>query len=572
MNGISDLFWEMNNSQISVKINRLASMMSLLEENPFKIRSFEKAARIVRDHDEDMGVLVDEDRLKDVPGIGPKLAYVIMYFAKAGTVGMEKELEAQLPEGLTDLLDLPGLGMKKVQLLWKKFDITSVEALKLACEADALTAMKGFGPKLQMKLLDAIAFQAKHARDFYLDTALSVAQTWIEKLTALQSISRIEPTGTLRRGDKLIQSVELLVLANSSELINELNDKLDCSVSDSHPLIIKDISGMPVHLWVSARESFNAQQLIRTGGEVYAQQLQKKYGTEAEASIQTLTQAGDASLSTEQTLCKSIGIQWIEPELRDVYATFPEDLELVAQGDIKGVFHAHSTWSDGRNSLEEMAEAARIIGYQYLGISEHSQAAYYANGLKPDRVKAQWDLIDQLNDAFTDFHIFKGIEADILSDGSLDYDEELLSGFDFVIASIHSHFQLDPVKQTERIVRAMQSPFTTMLGHPTGRMLMARPGYNPDMPTIIDVAAENDKLIEINTTPKRLDLDWQHLKYAREKGVKISINPDAHSLKGLDSIALGVRMARKGGFTSGEVINAKGVDEMKKYLQTRRAS
>ncbi len=545
-------------------------MMSLLEENPFKIRSFEKAARIVRDHEEDMGVLVDEDRLKDVPGIGPKLAYVIMYFAKAGTVGLEKELEAQLPEGLADLLDLPGLGMKKVQLLWKKFDITNTEALKRACETNALTSMKGFGQKLQLKLLDAIDFQAKHARNFYLDIALSVAQKWIEKLSPLQSVSRIELTGMLRRGDKLIQSVELLIEAKSSDLLSELNDKFDCGLPDSHPLIIKDISGMPVHLWVSAPESFSAQQLIRTGGEVYAHQLQSMYGAEPEAAIRAIAQTGNTSLSTEEALCKSIGIQWIEPELRDVYARFPKDIELVKKGDIKGTFHAHSTWSDGRNSLEEMAEAARNIGYQYLGISEHSQAAYYANGLKPDRVKAQWDLIDQLNDSYSDFHIFKGIEADILSDGSLDYDEELLSGFDFVIASIHSHFQLDPVKQTDRIVRAMQSPFTTMLGHPTGRMLMARPGYNPDLPTIIDVAAENDKLIEINTTPKRLDLDWRYLKYAREKGVKISLNPDAHSTSGLGSIPLGVRMARKGGFTPSEVINTMGMDEMKNYLQTRR--
>ncbi|MBT4034114.1 MAG: hypothetical protein HOB84_03435 [Candidatus Marinimicrobia bacterium] len=561
----------MNNSQISIRINRLASMMSLLEENPFKIRSFEKAARIVRDHEEDMGALVDDDRLKDVPGIGPKLAYVIMYFAKAGTVSLEKELEAQLPEGLTDLLDLPGLGMKKVQLLWKKFDITSIEVLKQACEADALTTMKGFGLRLQVKLLAAIAFQAEHARDFYLDTALSVAQSWIEKLAPLQSISRIEPTGMLRRGDKLIQSVELLIEANSSELISELNDKLECGLSDSTPLIIKDVSGLPVQLWVSTKESFTAQQLIRTGGEVYAEQLQSMYGTEAETAIQSLAQAGNASLLTEEALCNSIGIQWIEPELRDIYSHFPEEVELVETAEIKGAFHAHSTWSDGRNSLEELAEAARKIGYQYLGISEHSQAAYYANGLKPDRVKAQWDLIDQLNGSYSDFHIFKGIEADILSDGSLDYDEELLAGFDFVIASIHSHFQLDSVKQTDRIVRAMQSPFTTILGHPTGRMLMARPGYNPDMPTIIDVAAENDKLIEINTTPKRLDLDWRYLKYAKEKGVKISINPDAHSISGLDSIPLGVRMARKGGFTANEVFNAMNMDEMKKYLLTRRA-
>ncbi len=562
----------MNNSQISIRINRLAAMMSLLEENPFKTRSFERAARIVRDHEEDMGILVDEDRLKDVPGIGPKLAYVIMYYAKAGTAGLEKELEAQLPRGLADLLDLPGLGMKKVQLLWKKYDVTSIEALKQACDKDALSGMKGFGPKLQARLLKAIAFQKKHARDFYLDSALSVAQNWVDQLSPHKSISRIELTGRIRRGDKLIQAVELLIEADSSELLADLNENIDCTVSESGSIMVKDISGLEVHFWLSTKEAFSAQQLIRTGGEAYSEQLNAMYGDDPEAAIQTLSQVGGSTILSEKALCESVNIQWIEPELRDTYATFPEDVRLVEQGDIKGVFHAHSTWSDGRNSLEELAEAVRINGYQYLGISEHSQAAYYANGLKPERVKAQWELIDQLNDTYSDFHIFKGIEADILSDGSIDYDEELLSGFDFVIASIHSHFQLDPNKQTERIVRALQSPYTTMLGHPTGRMLMARPGYNPDLPTIINAAAENNKLIEINTTPKRLDLDWRYLKYAREQGVSISINPDAHSISGLKSIPLGVRMARKGGYSSGGVINTMDVADMKTYLQTRKVS
>ena len=543
-------------------------MMTLLEENPFKIRSFENAARIVRDHNEDMGVLVDEDRLKDVPGVGKTLAYVIMYYAKAGTVGLEQELKAQLPEGLFDLLDLPGLGMKKVQLLWQDYEITNLEALKKACEANALADMKGFGAKLQVKLLDAISFQEKHARDFYLDTALFVAQEWMDRLKPLKGITRIELTGKLRRGDKLIQSCEFLIEADASELIAELNDQFDCGLSDSEPLIVKDKSGLPIHFWVCKPEAFAAEQLIRTGGEVYSEKLLDRFGSDAESAIKSLARVQGSP--SEKELCKSIDIQWIEPELRDVYNQYPEDFELIAQEHIKGAFHAHSTWSDGRNSLEEMAQASRDLGYQYLGISEHSQAAYYANGLKPDRVKAQWDRIDELNDQSKDFHIFKGIEADILSDGSLDYDEELLAGFDFVIASIHSHFHLDPVKQTDRIVRALQSPFTTILGHPTGRMLMARPGYKPDLTTLIDVAAENDKLIEINTTPKRLDLDWTYLEYAKGKGLKISIDPDAHSIRGLQTIHLGVRMARKGGFTSSEVLNTLDVVEMKKYLQDRR--
>ena len=543
-------------------------MMSLLDENPFKIRTFEKAVRIVREHEEDMGVLVDEDRLKDVPGVGPTLAYVIMNYAKAGTVGLEQELESQLPEGLSDLLDLPGLGMKKVKQLWAEHDIVNIESLKQACEADTLAQMKGFGPKLQVKLLDAIAFRSKHTRDFYLDVALSAARRWMGNMDRLSCVGHIELTGKIRRGDKLIQSVEFIVEADQAQLISELHNQYDCELTVSTPLIFTDKSGIPIQLWICSSESFAAEQLIRTGGEVYLENISNQYGNDTESTIQAL--AGQKNASTEKVLCESIGIQWIEPELRDVYASFSEEIKLIEESDIKGTFHAHSTWSDGRNSLEELAAAARNLGYQYLGISEHSQAAYYANGLKPDKVKSQWELIDQLNDANSDFHIFKGIEADILKDGSLDYDEELLAGFDFVIASIHSHFHLDPVKQTDRIVRALQSPFTTILGHPTGRMLMARPGYNPDLPTIIDVAAENDKLIEINTTPKRLDLDWRYLKYAKERGVKISINPDAHSVTGLKTVPLGVRTARKGGLTAAEVLNTIGMNEMKKYLQMRR--
>ncbi len=561
----------MINSQISTRIKRLASLMSLLEEDSLKIQSFEKAARIVRDHEEDMGVLVDEDRLKDVPGIGPKLAYIILYYAKAGTVGLEQELEARLPEGLPELLALPGLGIKKVQLLWKKYDIADLETLKKSCEEDKLATMKEFGSKLQIKLLEAIAFQAKHTRDFYLDSALAAARNWTDKLQALKCVNRVELTGKLRRGAELIQSVEFLVEADSSELVAELNAQFSCDLSISTPLIFKDISGIPVQVWVSQPETFAAQQLIRTGGEVFSEKLHDLYGADPESAIEALVKIQSGATPTEKTLSESIGIQWIEPELRDTYTNFPKDLKLINQGEIKGAFHAHSTWSDGRNTLEELAEAARKLGYEYLGISEHSQAAYYANGLKPDRVKAQWEFIDQLNAEYSDFHIFKGIEADILKDGSLDYNEELLARFDFVIASIHSHFHLDSVQQTDRIVRALQSPFTTILGHPTGRMLMARPGYHPDLTTIIDAAAENDKLIEINTTPRRLDLDWRHLKYARQKGVKISIDPDAHNIKGLETIPLGVRMARKGGFSSSEILNTMGVGEMTNYLQTRRA-
>jgi DNA polymerase (family 10) len=302
--------------------------------------------------------------------------------------------------------------------------------------------------------------------------------------------------------------------------------------------------------------------LIHTGGEVYLPLVKKAIERK---HLYTPSETNEAEL------CQELGLTWVEPEMRDLFTSPPiESDTLITANDIRGVFHAHSTWSDGSHSLEEMAGAVADAGYQYFGISEHSQAAYYANGLQPERVKAQWARIDELNEKYPGLHLFKGIEADILKDGRLDYDEDLLAGFDFVIASIHSHFHLDSRTQTERLIRALQSPFTTMLGHPTGRMLLAREGYAPDMTAVIDAAAEYGKIIEINTTPKRLDLDWRHLPYAKEQGVRISINPDAHRMTAIQTIPLGVMIARKAGLTTRDVINTRGVDDVKTCFEETR--
>ncbi len=559
----------MNNSQISEKIKLLSSMMNLLEENPFKIRAFDKASRIIENHPEEMGVLIDEDRLKDVPGIGDGLAHIILYYAKSGMTSLEKELTEKLPHGLPELLTLPGLGVKKVRQLWQENGINNLDELKLAAEQNLLAELKGFGPKIQLKLIDAIAFREQHSRHFHLDIALKVADEWQAIIESFTSIQRIELTGQLRRGNELLESVDFIVQADLPSLIKEL-ESTNCNLlSDSDPIILHDKSGMSVHLNICSSENFFSNQLLLTGGDIYQKDIKRILKTGGMSTVQNFVDDKAIKPASEEALCHALGLKWIEPELRDHFGADSNGFELITTPDIKGIFHAHSTWSDGVNSLQEMALATRDLGYQYLGISDHSQAAYYANGLQPERVRAQWDAIDELNDKLSDFHVFKGIEADILKNGDLDYDEELLQGFDFVIASIHSHFHMDSVKQTDRIIRALQSPLTTMLGHPTGRMLMAREGYNPDMPAIISVAAEYDKIIEINTTPKRLDLDWRHLKFAREKGVKISINPDAHRMASLATIPLGVKMARKGGISPSDVINSLNVDEMETYLRSR---
>ncbi|MEA3287115.1 MAG: PHP domain-containing protein [Candidatus Marinimicrobia bacterium] len=557
----------MNNSQISARIKRLSAMMTLLDDNPHKIRAFEKAARIISEHPEEMGVLIDEDRLKAVSGIGDTLAHIILYYAKSGGPGFEKELEDRLPTGLPVLLDLKGLSLKKVQTLWLDHEISNITLLEEACRSNTLAGWSGFGSKLEQLLLKSIAFKARHVSDFHLDLALKVSQLWHQKLASLPSVKRVELTGRLRRRDDLIRSVDFIVEADLAVLKNDLIQFQNFDFTHIEPISLKDDTGLPIQLWISSSSDFQLRQLVLTGGSAYLEKINSALRVKGLTHDQGSRADLDATGLTEATLCEVLHIQWIEPELRDNFDSFPPDRTLIQVQDIKGVIHAHSTWSDGKNSLEQMVRAARDLGYQYLGISDHSQAAYYANGLKPDRVKKQWDHIDKLNDQYPDIHIFKGIEADILSDGRLDYDEELLAGFDLVIASIHSHFHLDRDKQTNRIIRALQSPFTTILGHPTGRMLLSREGYDPDLPSIIEAAAEYDKIIEINTTPKRLDLDWRYAALAREKGVKFSINPDAHSSKGLETIPLGVSMARKGGLGPEDIINTLSTSELTNYLR-----
>ena len=560
----------MNNTQISQKIKRIAEMMTLTNASPYKINSYQKAARIVNSHPEEMGVLIDEDRLKDVPGIGDSIGRVILYLAKSGGSSVERELQQQLPEGLVDLLDLPGLGLIKVEELWRQHDIDNLDKLEQACRNGRLESLKGFGPKLQVKLLKAIEFQAENGKQYHLNIALKVANDWLVRLSQSPVVNRIEISGQLRRTNELILGVDLLIVADLPALIDSLGQEKSFTQEAEDHLSFEDECGLTIHLWCTDDDHFSEKQLILTGGPAYLVHLDGILEQQGMCIEDESIEGLITSAKTEVELCQQLGLQWIEPELRDQNHEFPTNRTLISPDDIKGIFHAHSTWSDGIHSLEEMVESARSMGYTYLGISEHSQAAYYANGLEPDRVRAQWELIDKMNDSLTDFKIFKGIEADILKDGNLDYDESLLEGFDFVIASIHSHFHLDPVKQTDRIIRALQSPFTTMLGHPTGRMLLAREGYAPDIPAVIQTAVAFDKIIEINTTPKRLDLDWRYLKMARELGVKISINPDAHRATSFDTIPLGVMMARKGGLSTTDVVNTMNTIEIETYLHNRR--
>jgi len=446
----------------------------------------------------------------------------------------------------------------------------ALDGLQQACTSHRLSRWPGFGSRLEQQLIPQIKFKLQHARDFLFQTAGDIADLWQQKLLQLPSVVRVELTGQIRRGNELIQAIDLLLQGDPELLKDELLHILGLAVENSDPILIRDPSGIPVKLWLTTAADYPRRQLLLTGGQVFQKQLsqlRQEKGLESELRFSEPELGGQPD---EQTLCTQLGIQWIAPELRDTQINFPADRTLIEMQDIKGMLHVHSTWSDGRNSLEEMVRATIKLGYTYLGISDHSQAAYYAHGLKPERVKVQWERIEALNQYYQPFHIFKGIEADILKNGSLDYDEELLAGFDFVIASIHSHFNLSPRQQTDRLVRALQSPFTTILGHPTGRMLLARSGYHPDHEVLLSAAAEYGKIIELNCSPKRLDLDWRYLASARELGIPIAIDPDAHGVDGLETIPQGVTMARKGGLSAADVLNTLDLNSIQAYFQTRK--
>ncbi len=442
--------------------------------------------------------------------------------------------------------------------------------------------MKGFGEKSQANVLKGIEFLKQRQGLHLYPFAADKAKAFLEAIKALNGIKQAEIAGSLRRRHEIIRDLHLVASCDTDQrrtLMSEiavLPMIAEVISKGEHKALFKLKSGLTAELQLCEQEVFPYRLLDLTSSREHLTALSahaKAQGLELTDS--GLFKAGERIVCQDEAeIYKAMGLNKIAPELREnlgeIEAAAQGPLpELVSTSDLKGIFHAHTLWSDGDCSLEEMANRCRELGYHYLGISEHSQAAVYAHGLEVDRVKAQWQEIDELNQKMTDFRIFKGIEVDILGDGSLDYDDELLAGFDFVIASVHSRFKMEREEMTERILKAARHPSVTMLGHLTGRLLLAREGYPLDVEAIIDACVEHDTIIELNAHPSRLDLDWRYGPYARKKGLKISINPDAHSTQGLDVVDYGVAAARKGGFSPEQVINTQTLEAVSEWLAQR---
>jgi DNA polymerase (family 10) len=583
----------MNKTEIAEIFEEIGALLELKGDNPFRVRAYYNAARMVDGLPEDLGTLIKEGRLTDIKGIGKDLAAKIAELYTTNKLGFYEGLKSSMPQGLLEMLKIPGFGPKRAKILYDKLKIDSIEKLEAACKAGKIAALDGFGEKSQQKILEGIALVRQFSGRHLYDKASAAAKPILEALRSHEGVIRCSIGGSLRRCRETIGDIDFLVSAKPKDAEG----------------IIEDFSGIPGIISVSAKGETKSSVVLRGGiqadlrvvtDDQYAFALNyftgnKEHNISLRARALKLknlslneygfSPAGEKEKSakelgssikckTEEDFYKALGLDYIQPELREDMGeieaaengTLPKLIEL---SNLRGAFHCHSIWSDGIETVEAMAQAALDLGLEYLGIADHSKSEHQANGLDEKRVHLQAAEIKKLNVKFAKegFRIFFGTECDILSDGSLDFDDKTLALFDYVVASVHQGFTMDAEKMTKRICKALAHPLVTMLGHPTGRLLLEREGYAVNMPQVITTAAKYNKIIEINAHPYRLDMDWRLWKHAKELGVKCAINPDAHNIPDLQFIAVGVGIARKGWLTKSDVINCLPLKDIEKALR-----
>ncbi len=570
----------MDKRQVSRILEEIGLLLELKGESPFRSNAYYNAARTINALSGDLADLVASGRIRDVKGIGQALAEKLAELVGTGHLRYYEELKQSIPQGLVEMAGIPGLGPKKIALVWDQLGITTVGELEYACIENRLAGLPGFGPKTQDKTRQGI-LQLRRRRGYHLYAhVIEEADLILAALRQAAEPGQAELVGDLRRRMEIVHSIEVLVGAGQPEAalgrLRQVEGLKEVGLVADR-ITARSPSGLPVS--VRLMKVLTGQALLAaTGNDEHLAALA------ARAACRNIPWhvggnggGSPSEVESEEALYARVGLPFIEPELREgrdeiEAAEAGRAKALVQAGQIQGIFHNHTVYSDGSAGLEEMTEAARALGYRYIGISDHSQSAFYANGLKEDRIREQHAAIDALRKRISGITIFKGIEADILADGSMDYPDEVLARFDFVIGSVHSRFNLSEEEQTARVMKALANPHVTMLGHPTGRLLLSREGYRIDMKRVIDAAKEYGKVIEVNANPHRLDLDWRLCRYAKAKGVKVSINPDAHATDGLEDVPFGVNVARKGGLEPSDVVNTLGPDEILQALATTHRS
>jgi DNA polymerase (family 10) len=606
----------MDKAAIATALQEISTLLELKDENVFKIRAYANAARSIEAWGGSMSDLEDEEALAKIPGIGKAIAAKIRELVTTGSLEYLKELRGEFPAAILELFSIPGLGAKKVKALHEQLKIGSIEELRAACESGRVAELPGFGATTQTKISEAISRRAQHAGTFQLGQITPEAESLLADFRKHPDAIRVDVAGSYRRHKEVVRDLDFIVATKSPAELTKvlvehpltesvmakgptktsvrLRSGIQCDLrvvsADEHPFALSYFTGSKEHN-IEMRNralkrgwTLNEYRLAPLPPESMEGRAPGGRGASKRGLAELAPPSRAAKpkapskipkIGEEADLYRALDLDYVPPELRENCGEF-EAAEnhtlpkLVEREDLRGTFHCHTTASDGHNTLEEMAAAAQELGLQYLGISEHSRSSIQAHGLDEAKLRVQVAHIRNLNKTFTNFRLFTGIECDILRDGSLDFPDDVLSELDFVVASVHSVFNLSQADMTRRVVRAIENPYVTILAHPTGRLLLKRDGYEIDLAAVIDAAAATGTWMEINAAPKRLELDWRWWPLAKRKGVKCVINPDAHRVDRLQDLRFGVGVARKGWLTKDDVVNCLPLGKIEDALRMKR--
>ena len=572
----------MDKKAVAQVLEQIAAFLELKSENPFRIRAFRTAARAITSFPGDLRQSLEDGSLAAAKGIGPATLQIVSELVGTGQASMLEELREQIPPGLVEMLEISGLGVAKIRQIHEVLGIDSLPELEAAAHDGRLAKLPRFGPRTSENILKAIAFLRQASAYRLTHHAADEAEGLRAALERLPGVTSAITAGDVRRRSEIVRDLVIVLVAEASpaELfrrLSQLPGVHEFAGQDERRLTLRFAGGASAQIVATTPVNAGTVLVQATGSGGHLRELAAWATGKGFALNGAALWRGSQFITTpdEATFYQALGLSLIPPELREgrgeVAAAAGGDLpRLVEQRDLKGFLHCHTSYSDGSNTVEQLALACKAAGYDYLGVTDHSQAAAYAGGLSPDDLARQADEIDEVNTRLEGFRVLKGIEADILQDGRIDYDERVLERLDFVIASVHSRFNMGEKEMTARMLTAMDNPYLTIIGHPTGRLLLSRDPYPIDLDAVIEKAAATGVALEINADPHRLDLDWRVLRQARDRGVAISIGADAHSVAGLGYVEYGIGMARKGWLRPDDILNARPVSEFVGYARRRR--